>query len=276
MSRPQRGPEVLALRFAADPRRTARQNFFFDACPVPPDTPMPQDYFLWVVRDGPGTVVVDTGFVEVGSRRGPRRMIRPVAEALRLAGVDPAEVRHLVMTHLHWDHAGGLGLFPRAQVHVQGEEMRFCTGPAMAHQAVRAIYEARDVAAAVEILFQGRLTLHEGDVEIVPGISLHRVGGHTPGSQAVRIATSRGPVVLASDAVHYWANAGRASPFPILASFTDALGAFRRVEALAEGEPERVVPGHDPQVAEVFPAWNGDPHIFCLSEAPIAPIRPLA
>ncbi len=264
------GYEVLAVRVGSDPHRTVGGNFFFDALPAPAAASMPQDYVFWLIQGGGRCVVVDTCF-PAGAARG-RRVDRPVEAGLAALGIVAGEVTDLVMTHLHWDHAGNLGLFPQARIHVQAAEVAFCTGTAMLHAAVSAIYAAADVQSLVPPLFEGRVNLVDGDVELFPGIELARVGGHTPGSQVVRVRTARGPVVLASDAVHFWANVRRRSPFPILESFPQALRAFDRVLRLAEGRLDRIIPGHDPLVRRVFPALPGHEGIACLHAEPLVDV----
>ncbi|TKC87767.1 N-acyl homoserine lactonase family protein [Trinickia terrae] len=260
--------EVYALRIGSNAQRTARESFFFDACCGPPDASMPLDYFFWVIRDAARTVIVDTAFpVSTGLRRD-RQMMRSAGDALAGLGIDPATVRDVIVTHLHWDHAGNLDLFPNARVHVQGAELRFCTGAEMRHLPLRKIYERDDVMQAVSILYDGRLVVHEGTAEFAPGIEMCLVGGHTPGSQVVRVATRRGHVVLAADAAHLWANVRGRRAFPILHDLSKVLDAFETIDALADG-PDHVIPGHDPLVATTFPRFGDDPHTFCLHEDPL-------
>ena len=82
-----------------------------------------------------------------------------------------------------------------------------------------------------------RVTFHSGDGEVAPGVTVHRVGGHSDGLQVVRVETARGPVVLASDAAHYYAQpASRAARFrSSTMSATCAMG-WEIVERLA-GHP---------------------------------------
>ena len=82
---------------------------------------------------------------------------------------------------------------------------------------------------------------------------MHRVGGHTAGLQVVRVRTGGGPVVIASDAAHFYANLEEDRPFAIVHSLPGMYDAFDRVRALAGGDDGRIVPGHDPLVLERHP-----------------------
>lgn len=241
--------EVYALRYARH-ERTARHNFLAGD---EHDGPMPLDYFVWVVRNGERTIVVDTGFDEAAAEARGRQLITPVAQALAALGVEPAAIEDVIITHMHYDHAGNAGLFPRARYHLQDAEMRYCTGRCMTHAPLREAYSAGDVAEMVARVFAGRVAFHDGDEEIAPGLSLHLIGGHTRGLQAVRVWTRRGWLVLASDAAHFYANMDEARPFPIVHDVAAMLEGHRTIHRLAD-QPDLVIPGHDPLVMQRFPA----------------------
>jgi len=162
-------------------------------------------------------------------------------------------VRTVIQTHLHWDHAGQPELFPAASFHIQAREMAYVTGPLMRHAVLRAGYEAADIAAATSLLHGGRMVLHQGDVRLADGLSLHHVGGHTDGLQVARVRTRRGWMCLATDAAAFRANLEQRIPFPALLRVDDALAAFDTVLALAD-TPDLVIPGHDPWVVDAHAA----------------------
>ena len=99
------------------------------------------------------------------------------------------------------------------------------------------------------------------------GVTVHRVGGHSDGLQVVRVETARGPVVLASDAAHYYANLQKRSPFPIVYNVGDMAQGWETVERLA-GHPDRFIPGHDPLVSEIYPRASDKVDAFALHLAP--------
>lgn len=241
--------EVYAIKYARH-ERTARDNFIGGD---PHDGPMPLDYYVWAVVGEDRTFVVDTGFDRDAAARRGRQLLRPPSEGLAAIGVDPATVRDVIITHMHYDHAGNHGLFPNARYHLQDREMAYCTGRCMCHEALRGAFEAEDVAAMVGRVFAGRVAFHDGSAELAPGVSVHRIGGHTDGLQAVRVRTRRGWVVLASDASHLYANMDQGRPFPIVYNVGEMLEGYRRLRELAES-PDHVIPGHDPEVLRRYPA----------------------
>jgi len=109
---------------------------------------------------------------------------------------------------------------------------------------------------------------HAGDATLLPGLELLHIGGHTRGLQAVRVHTARGWVVLASDAAHYYANAVRENPFPVVIDVAQMLAGHRRLLALA-GSVDHFIPGHDPAVLDRYPLLPGAPHpVAILHHAP--------
>jgi glyoxylase-like metal-dependent hydrolase (beta-lactamase superfamily II) len=109
------------------------------------------------------------------------------------------------------------------------------------------------VCALVRRVFDGRVIFHDGVSEIAPGVSLHRIGGHTMGMQCVRVRTARGRVVLASDAAHFYENMEKRSPFPIVHSVSDLIDGYQTMSDLADSA-RHAIPGHDPLVMARYPA----------------------
>ncbi len=246
--------EVYAIRYAHHPR-VARENFIGGD---PHDSsPMPMDYFVWVLKSGDRVIGVDLGFNEAMAKQRGRQFLHAPAEGLKAMGVDPARVEDVILTHMHYDHSGNHDLYPNARYHVQDLEMQFCTGRYMTHANLRIAFEAEDVVAMIRQLYKGRVVFHRGDEELATGITLHFVGGHTMGLQMVRVWTRRGWVLLASDATHYYANMERELVYPFTYNIGDVLEGYARARQLAEF-PAHVIPGHDPEVMKKYPAPRPD------------------
>lgn len=265
--------EVYAIRYAGRPG--LRAQAFTDIDPRVPadphDTPLPMNYYIWLVRNAGHTFVVDMGFChETATQRG-RKLDRTPAEGLALLGVAAAEVRDVIVTHMHYDHVGTYGDFPNARFHLQDDEMAYATGRHMQHWYFNLGYDVEDVAGMVRLAYQSRVHFHDGDAELVPGLSVHRIGGHTHGMQCVRVQTQRGPVVLASDAAHYYEHFLDRRLFIGTFNAGETIQGYRRLRELANGSLEHIIPGHDPLVMERYPAAERlDGIAVCLHVAPKA------
>lgn len=235
---------VYAVRYAH--RKTNSSEVFYRD---PHQAPMAMDYFVWALTDGARTVVVDLGFTEpVGTRRG-RQFLRSPSAGLAELGIDAARVEHVILTHFHYDHVGNHAAFPRATFHVQDAEMGFYTGRHASRPAFAHSIEVDDVCALVRLNYQGRVRFVDGSAEIVPGIAVHKVGGHTAGMQVVTVETARGRAVVASDASHYYRNFEERIPFNTLHDIPGTYAAFDRLRELADAH-DLILPGHDPLVLE--------------------------
>jgi hypothetical protein len=165
--------EVLALRYAHHDR-TASANFVMPVEDA--HDAMPMDYFVWLLR-GPGgrEVLVDTGFDAATAAKRGRRILRPVEECLRAVGTEPGAIRDVVVTHLHYDHAGNLGLFPNATFHIQDREVAFATGRHMCSHCLRHAFEVEDVVRLVRAVYAERVQFHG---EVQGGEGRGRAGRH--------------------------------------------------------------------------------------------------
>jgi glyoxylase-like metal-dependent hydrolase (beta-lactamase superfamily II) len=241
--------EVYAVKYARHERR-ASANFLGGD---PHDGPMPIDYFVWAIRGGGKTYILDTGFDEAQARKRKRMLIRSPGDGLKMIGIDLAAVEDVFISHMHYDHAGNHDLFPKARYHIQDKEMQYCTGRSMCHGALRSSFEVEDVAAMVRRLFAGKLCFHDGAEEVAPGLSVHFIGGHTMGLQALRVWTRRGWLVLAADAAHLYANIEEQRPYVTVYNVAEMMEGHRTLAKLASS-PAHIIPGHDPLVLERYPA----------------------
>jgi len=241
--------KVYAIRYATVARH-ASENFIGGD---PHERGMDMDYFVWVAISDSKTWVIDTGFNQAAAQRRKRNFLRCPTEGLKLLGVDAAKVEDLIVTHLHYDHIGNFDLFPKARFHLQDAELAYATGRHMAKPFFSGAYEVDEVVAMVRNVYAGRVSFHAGDVQLAPNISVHLIGGHTKGLQCVRLWTSRGWLVLASDASHYLANMNEGRPFPIVAEVTTMVEGWDKLRSLAD-DPGLIIPGHDPEVMQRFKA----------------------
>jgi len=121
----------------------------------------------------------------------------------------------------------------------------------------------------VMALYSGRVRFVAEDDQVAEGVTVHRVGGHSRGLQVVRVKTAAGWMCLASDATHYYENFLRRKPFPIVVDVEAMLAGFDRIQALAS-RTGLVIPGHDPLVTSLFPAFGTSGFVWRLDAGPQA------
>ncbi len=241
--------EVYAVRYATHQRRSS-ENFIFGD---PHDTMTSIFYYVWVIRGPHGVFVVDTGFDDKAASERQRKIVKPIGEGLKALGIAPESVGNVILTHMHWDHSGNYELFPGARYHVQDAEMAYATGRCMCHHTMRIPFGLDDVLAMVRKVFADRVTFHDGADELAPGITLHKIGGHSKGLMCVRVKTRRGYVVISSDATHLYRHLDEGTVFPITYNIGEVLDGYQTLKRLATSR-QHVIPGHDPLVMDLFPS----------------------
>lgn len=257
--------EVHAIRYADHKDRTRARAFLMDDNH---NAPYPIDFYIWLLRRGDEVILVDTGFDTPEANKRGFELRQDVGASLAPFGLQPTDITKLIVTHLHFDHAGGLHLFPNATLYMQAAEMAYATGPCMCHDVLRGPFTGAHVCEAVTRLYAGKLVFFEGDAEVADGVTAHAIGGHSRGLQAVRVRTDAGWLVLASDAAHFYENLTARKPFPLVVDVEDMLRGFETLERLASS-PDLIIPGHDPLVREHFPQGIGD-EIWRLDHGPKA------
>jgi glyoxylase-like metal-dependent hydrolase (beta-lactamase superfamily II) len=246
---------IYALKYAGPfVRATPLMVWFKDR-----DTMTTINYYIFVAQDEHGeTVVIDAGVrPEEAARRGTEGYVNPAAVLARL-GVRADEVRHVILTHLHWDHASGISLFQQAKFYVQREEFRFWVKDALAKRP--AFASIGDAVSARELeAMEGtdRLMLLDGDVAVLPGIEVWLAPGHTPGHQTVAIQTAKGQVVLGSDVAHVYRNFTEDWPSALITDMREWLRTYDMLRARI-ASPDLFFPGHDEQLSTRFPSVAED------------------
>lgn len=210
---------------------------------------------IWVLKGPDGRIVlVDAGFYrpqflkswKVSDYTRPDR-------ALDRLGIRPEQVTDIVVTHMHWDHADGVDLFPKARVWIQKDEFAYYTGAAWQPGGTPGGVDPEDVLALVKLNTQRRVSLVDGDAkEIFPGVTVYTGGRHTFASQFVGVETTSGRAVIASDNLYLYENLDKHVPIAQTFDAKSNLAAQDRMKQLA-ASPRLIVPGHDPSVFARFP-----------------------
>ena len=243
--------EAYALRYGTMVLRKASRYHRYDTYGEP-DASVGLDFFFWLLRNNQRTVLVDCGFDAGRARaKGYLQDVDPL-ELLARLDVSAEDVDHVVLSHMHFDHIGNIGLFPKATFSIARAEFEFWTGPFADRPHLSAAGEPEEIQAVASLLRQDRLHL-VGDAEtLFPGIEATTVRGHTAGQMITEVKTAGGQVVLASDTIHFYEEMALDRPFWL---FCDLEGMYRGYELLRtlDARPDTVVvAGHDPAVMTMF------------------------
>jgi glyoxylase-like metal-dependent hydrolase (beta-lactamase superfamily II) len=218
---------------------------------------------VWLIRGGGHTILFDSGFHRQRyiDQFHPTDFLSP-DKAVLDAGVDPASVTDIIISHAHWDHMDGIDLFPAATIWIQKAEYEYYTGAAWQTGGRHGGIDPEDVQELVRRNIAGKVRVVDGDdKEILPGIRAYTGARHTFASQYIRVE-GQPPYVLASDNCYLYQNlklhlAGATFlPGDAPANIT----AQQRMIELA-GSADRVVPGHDPEQFKYFPTVGRVAHI---------------
>lgn len=246
--------EAFALKYASLPDAESKKSSAFFKYDVygEPDATYPMHYYFWLVRNADRTILVDCGYdKDRGGKRNRLQETDPV-ELLSRMGTTPADIDHVVLTHMHYDHIGNVGLFPNATFSLARTEYEYWTGPYSDRPAISWPVESEEVRLVKQLLREERLSLIEDEEKLFPGMRLLRMPGHTPGQLIAEVDTASGRVVLASDALHFYDEMTKDRPFH---TWSDLVQTFESYETLREMDalPDTtVIAGHDPAVMDLF------------------------
>ncbi|MBX9847340.1 MAG: N-acyl homoserine lactonase family protein [Xanthobacteraceae bacterium] len=211
-------------------------------------------FYFWVVLCESGPIVVDCSFgPEEASRRGVARY-RDRRELLAACGVTPEDVKTVFVTHLHYDHWAGHGLFPNATYFIQQREIAFWQGPGRAFPLFSASADLAAIGALEPLRKAGRVKVVDLDWSVAPGIDARLMPGHTPGLQILRVETANGTALIANDTFHFYENLAERKPVQVTVDMLEAVRSMDAIEKLGAKNPELVLAGHDPVVMDRFPA----------------------
>lgn len=245
--------QVVIVRHGT--RETLRSDAFLNySFYDEPDGPHRVDYYFWVLRRGGQVVIVDTGYSAAeGNRRDREILIDPI-HALRELGIRPESGVPVIITHAHYDHIGNIEAFSNSQVFISRAEWEFWTDEMAGKTLFSHFGDQAAIRELAEAEKQSRLKLFEESCTVAPGVEVSVLGGHTPGQAIVTVTTSEGPIVLASDAVHFHEELERDMLFQ---SMTDLPLSYRALEQLRESPATCLVSGHDAGELERHVALQG-------------------
>jgi len=221
--------------------RTIRDKSFGPAYGKNPGLQLETPILAWYVTDGVNKIMVDTGGVPSdGVHKMPYYQEKNEFLEIKLAelGVDPKEIKTVILTHLHWDHMSNNHLFPNAKFYVQKAELQYAVAPIPIHEG----------HFDLELIFKTKYEVVDGDLDILEGISLLMTPGHTPGSQTVILQTEAGRYAITGDFIALY-ECWESKPYIAGGIHTDLVEyyeSFRKLEKACDF----VLPGHEYKVLE--------------------------
>ncbi|NLB53514.1 MAG: N-acyl homoserine lactonase family protein [Syntrophomonadaceae bacterium] len=230
--------------------------------------------YVYYIEGGHKKILVDTGVMELGStglyngisikEAGPQA----VCAGLKKFGVNPEDIDIVILTHLHFDHAANLELFPQAVFFVQESEVIYAQEPLP-------IQKDDYLPGIAQLLNKYQVVTVDGNSWVAPGVEIIHAPGHTSGFQIVAVDTSEGKYIIAGDLVYLYLNlypdtseiidadGNRIQCTPIVghdiyppgnnSSLTDWYTSISKVLSLC-GDKSHIIPGHCPTImGKIFP-----------------------
>lgn len=208
---------------------------------------------FWLLKGNNGHVIlVDAGFTDTSQFPFFNNYVRPDI-VLQKINVNPGDITDLIITHPHFDHIGGIDLFPNAMLWMQQEDFDYFVNDAWQKNGVTVGLNKKDVPKLIEKSIDGKLTLVKGDsIEIIPGIRVFTGSRHTYQSQYILANGTTGKTIIASDNVWYYYNLEHLLPIPLTFDPDGYVTSMKRMKSLVS-DSRHIIPGHDALVFSVFP-----------------------
>lgn len=176
-----------------------------------------------------------------------------VGYALKKAtGVDPEEIDIVIFTHLHWDHCQNNHLFKNAEFYVQISEMYDAINPCDRFLKTYESFAMGAVPIWARTPVQWRFI--DGDAEIIPGVRVYHIPGHSAGSQAIMVDTEKGPFFLVGDAYPLYMHIrpdGTVIPSRLCNSLVDSYKSAKKINKIIRETNATMIPGHDAKLCTI-------------------------
>ena len=246
--------EIYALKYAGPFVRTGAHLMWYRDW----DQVETINYYIWCIKGAGATVIVDAGVTpQLATDRGLEGYVNPV-EVLSRINVAADEVRHVVITHMHFDHANGVSLFPAATFYIQQDEYRFWSeDPIAGRPPFRHVGDAASTAYLTALEGTDRLVLLQGDRQIIPGIECLLSPGHTVALQSVAVNTLKGTAIIGSDCAHVFRNYHQDWPSALIVDLVGWMKTYKKLRQRVSS-PELLFPGHDRLLLDNYPHVAAD------------------
>ena len=204
---------------------------------------------MWYIQGTKHNIIVDLGPPDPEQCLENRDIVINRTEgqepenALRSAGLSPEDVKTVIMTHLHWDHAQGFHIFKDAKFLIQRKEIEYATAPLPCHHY---LYYEKNTGKPQFVDYLDRIKIIDGDYQVEEGVNCVYIPSHTPESQGVLVRTEKGSYFIAGDAVglfESWETIPHV-PSGIFNNLEQYYESMEKIERIADF----VLPGHDMKI----------------------------
>jgi len=211
------------------------------------------NYYIWIIRGNGETLIVDCGVAPpLAQQMQLQGYINPVHGLARI-GVEASQVQNVVITHIHFDHANGAELFPKATFYIQEKEFNFWVkDPISKKPPFLMLSNPIGHMHLAKLKGTERLVLIKGDQVILPGIQILLAPGHTPGLQVVAVNTARGTAIVGSDCAHIFRNYEEEIPSSFITDMVAWMKTYERLKSKVSS-PDLLFPGHDMKMLTQYP-----------------------
>ncbi len=216
-------------------------------------------YWLLKGKDNGKIILVDAGFTDDAEADPKKITFTSPEKLLSTVNVKPEEITDIVITHPHWDHIGGIDLYPKAMVWMQEEDYNDFVKKRKDPEAIG--FKKKDIQKILDRKTNGSLTLinmhGKKDQVILPAVTVFSGSKHTAGSQFVMANNGKQNVILASDNCKYYRNVNKLLSSPATSDQKAYVQNLRNMKAYVL-DTDLVIPGHDPLVFDKFKSVGKD------------------
>ncbi|MDP3399121.1 MAG: MBL fold metallo-hydrolase [Bacteroidales bacterium] len=211
-------------------------------------------FMVWLLKGENGkNILVDAGYLDTA--KTSQKLIKGADLALQKINVYPDDITDIIITHPHYDHIGGITLFPKAKIWMNKDDFHYFVGEAWQENGKPYALLKDDVRNIIDVNLQRRLNLVSGDdIEIMPGIRAYTGSKHSYENMylVVNSNSNTNKILLASDAIWLYYNLDNLFPATLCLDPDSYVEAMKRIKTLVP-DPKFIIPGHDDLIFSIFP-----------------------